>query len=140
MPHRHSIWSNAGALFCLLTCFAAQVALAAAEPKRVMLLHSFGREFRPWSEYGKAIRIELDRQSPWPLDITDHSLVTARFNEPNTERILVDYLRAVYADKPLDLIVSIGSPAAEFIQRYRDELFPTIPMLLTAVEQRRVRY
>src|SRR4051812_33861701 len=140
MSQRHSICSSAGVLFCILTCFAAQVALAAAEPKRVMLLHSFGREFRPWSEYGKAIRIELDRQSPWPLDITDHPLVTARFNQPNTERLLVDYLRAVYTNNPLDLLVSIGSPAAEFVQRYRDQLFPATPLLLTAVEQRRVRH
>jgi hypothetical protein len=39
----------------------------AAESKRVMLLHSFGLDFKPWSEYAKAIRSELVRQSPWPL-------------------------------------------------------------------------
>jgi hypothetical protein len=46
-----------------------------------MLLHSFGRDFKPWSEYAKAIRIELNRQSPWPLDIQDHPLITARFSD-----------------------------------------------------------
>ena len=29
----------------------------AAESKRVMLLHSFGRDFKPWSEYAKSIRV-----------------------------------------------------------------------------------
>ena len=67
-------------MFCLLASFACQSALA-AEPKGVMLLHSFGREFKPWSEYAKSIREELVRQSPWPLDITDHSLVTARSSD-----------------------------------------------------------
>ena len=43
---------------------------AAAESKRVMMLHSFGRDAKPWSDYAKNIRGELDRQSPWPLDIT----------------------------------------------------------------------
>jgi hypothetical protein len=57
----------------------------AAESKRVMLLHSFGRDFKPWSEYAKAIRMELDRQSPWPLDITENSLVTARFSDEDPE-------------------------------------------------------
>ena len=61
----------------LAVSFACSVALA-AESKRVMLLHSFGRDFKPWSEYAKSIRSELDRQSPWPLDITEHSLVSAR--------------------------------------------------------------
>src|SRR4051812_6236803 len=51
---------------------------AAAESKRVMLLHSFGKEFKPWSEYARTIREELNRQSPWPLDITEQSLITAR--------------------------------------------------------------
>ena len=29
---------------------------AAAESKRVLMLHSFGRDFKPWSEYAKNIR------------------------------------------------------------------------------------
>jgi purine nucleoside permease len=33
----------------------------AAETKRVLVLHSFGRDFKPWIEYAKAIRTELDR-------------------------------------------------------------------------------
>jgi ABC-type uncharacterized transport system substrate-binding protein len=106
-----------------------------------MLLHSFGREFRPWSEYAKAIRIELYRQSPWPLDIHDHSLITARFSDENAELAFVEYLRALYSERrPLDLVISLGAPAAGFVQRHRQQLFPATPMLLTAVEQRRVRF
>ena len=41
---------------------------------------------------------------------------------------------------PLDLIVSIGAPAAGFIQRHRQQLFATTPMVFTAVDQRRVQY
>src|SRR6476646_9918753 len=47
---------------------------AAAEPKKVVLLHSFGRDFKPWGEYARAIRTELERRSPWQLEISDHSL------------------------------------------------------------------
>ena len=112
----------------------------AAESKRVLLLHSFGRDFKPWSEYGKAIRAELDRQSPWPLDIIEYSLVTARSSDENPEAPFVEYLRALFAKRPLDLIVSIGAPAAAFVQRHRQRLFATTPMVLTAVDQRRVQY
>ena len=123
----------------LVASFACSVARA-AEPKRVMLLHSFGRDFKPWSEYAKAIREELDRQSPWPLDITEHSLVTARSSDEDPEVPFVEYLRALFAKRPLDLIVSIGAPAAAFVQRHRQRLFATTPMVFTAVEQRRVQY
>jgi hypothetical protein len=118
----------------------ATLATATAEPKRILLLHSFGRDFKPWSDFTRAIRAELDRQSPWPLDLSEHSLITARFSDENPEVPFVDYLRALYAKQRLDLIVSIGAPAAAFVQRHRQQLFPATPMLLTVVEQRRVQY
>ena len=105
-----------------------------------MLLHSFGSDFKPWSEYAKSIRTELKQQSPWPLDITEHSLVTARSPDEDPEAPFVDYLRALFAKHPLDLIVSIGAPAAAFVQRHRQRLFATTPMVFTAVDQRRVQY
>ena len=108
------------------------------EPKRVLMLHSFGREFRPWSEYALRIKAELQRQSPWPLDLQEHTLLTARFNNPGPEAPFVDYLRSLYADRPPDIVLSIGAPAARFVQKYRAQLFPETPMVLTAVEQRLV--
>ena len=109
-----------------MALFACQVALA-AEHKRVMLLHSFGQDFKPWSEYAKDIRAELKRQSPWPLDIIENSLVTARFSDENPEAPFVEYLSALFANRPLDVIVSIGAPAADFVQRHRRRLFPATP-------------
>ncbi|MGC1704185.1 MAG: ATP-binding protein, partial [Pseudolabrys sp.] len=83
---------------------------------------------------------ELKQQSPWPLDITEHSLVTARSPDEDPEAPFVEYLRALFAKRPLDLIVSIGAPAANFVQRHRPRLFATTPMVFTAVDQRRVQY
>ncbi|MCA1454649.1 GHKL domain-containing protein [Bradyrhizobium sp. BRP22] len=108
------------------------------EPKRVLLLHSFGRDFRPWSEFARTIRAELERQSPWPLDLQEQTLLTARFNNPGREAPFVDYLRSLYQDVAPDIVISIGAPAASFVQRYRAELFPNTPMVLAAVEQRLV--
>jgi len=110
-----------------------------AETKRILLLHSFGLDFRPWGEYSKAIRSELNRQSPWPLDIKDQLLTTARSTDENPEPPFIDYLNALEVKHPSDLIIGIGGPAANFIQRHRDHLFPATPAVLTALEQRRVR-
>jgi signal transduction histidine kinase len=112
----------------------------AGESKQVLVLHSFGREFKPWSEYARAIRLELERQSPWPLDIQEHALVTARSSDENPEAAFVDYLRALHSNRKPDLIVSIGAPAAAFVQRHRQHLFPEAPMVLTVVDQRRLTY
>jgi signal transduction histidine kinase len=108
------------------------------EPKRVLMLHSFGRDFRPWSAYALRIKAELERQSQWPLELQEHTLLTARFNNPGPETPFVDYLRSLYTSRPPDIVLSIGAPAARFVQKYRAELFPETPMVLTAVEQRLV--
>ncbi|WFU72916.1 sensor histidine kinase [Bradyrhizobium sp. CB2312] len=130
----------AGLFFCVAAVLLSSAPSFGEGHKRIIILHSFGREFRPWNEYAKAIRAELDRQSPWVLDVQEHSLVSARSNDPKAELAFVEYLGALYNKNPPDLIVVIGAPAAVFIQRYRDQLFPNIPMLITAVEQRRVQF
>ena len=112
---------------------------AAADAKRVVLLHSFGRDFKPWNEYARFIRRELQRQSPWQLDITDLSLMTARSSNEDPEVPFVAYLTALFAKQQPDLIVSVGAPAAAFVQRHRQDLFATTPMVFTAVEQRRIQ-
>jgi hypothetical protein len=139
MSHCQPVCSIAGLVLVLTLSFAYQDA-SGAEPKRVLLLHSFGQEFKPWSEYAKTIRNELSRKAPWPLDLVDLSLISARFSDENAEHAFGEYLRALFAKRPLDLIISVGAPAAGFVQRHRKQLFPITPMLFTAVEQRRVRY
>jgi signal transduction histidine kinase len=113
---------------------------AAAGAKKVVLLHSFGQDFKPWSEYARTIRSELQRQSPWQLDITDHSLVSARSSNVDPEVPFAAYLRALFAEQQPDLIICIGAPAANFVQRHRQQLFANVPMVFTAVEERRVQF
>src|SRR4051812_20640917 len=124
----------------LIVCLLGVAHAAAAEHKRIMILHSFGREFKPWNEYAKAIRPELEQQSPWTLDVEEHSLVAARSTDPDPDGPFVEYLRSLYGRSPPDLILCIGARAAGFIQRYRSGLSPAAPMLFTAVEQRRIQF
>ena len=126
-------------LLALIVCLPGLANAADVEHKRVLILHSVGREFRPWNEYAKHMRAELDRQSPWPLDVQEHALVAARSDDPNPEPPFVDYLRALYGGQQPDLIIVVGAPAAGFIQRHRNDLFATTPMVFTTVEQRRVQ-
>ena len=139
MTQGQRISSLAAIICCVVLSLVCHGSLA-TESKQIMLLHSFGRDFKPWSEYARTIRIELNQQSPWPLDITEHSLVTARSPDEDPEVPFVEYLRALFAKRSPDIIVSIGAPAAAFVQRHRQQLFATTPMVFTAVEQRRVQY
>lgn len=122
----------------LLIAIPFATSVQSAESKRVVILHSFGRDFRPWGEYARKIRGELDRLSTWQLDIQDHSLVSARFSNDDPEAAFIAYLNSLNEQHEPDLIISIGAPAADFLQRNRSRLFPATPAILTAVEQRRV--
>jgi signal transduction histidine kinase len=133
-------WSCRIGLAAIALLLFATLEPASAGSKRVVLLHSFGQDFKPWSEYAKTIRSELQRQSPWQLDITDHSLVTARSRNEDPELPFVAYLNALFAEQKPDLVVCIGAPAAVFVQSHRPQLFANIPMVFTAVEERRVQF
>jgi signal transduction histidine kinase/ABC-type uncharacterized transport system substrate-binding protein len=113
---------------------------AAGEPRRVLMLHSFGPRFRPWSDYAETIRSEINRQSRKSVDFVDQSLVNARVSDVQSEAPFVEYLSALYAGHPLDLIIAFGGPAATFVQQHRQRLFPRVPMVVTAVDHRRVQY
>ena len=110
----------------------------AAQPKTILFLHSYGRNFRQGVFWSKEVSNELNRQSPWPLDIQEQSLVTARNGDNAAEAKFVEYLKALYAQRPPDLIVAFNAPAGRFVQQHRADLFPTTPMLLAAVELRRI--
>jgi signal transduction histidine kinase len=120
--------------------FAAEPSTGDVQPKRVLMLHSFGLRFKPWTDFAEILRSEMSRRSNVPIDFLDHMLLTARLDDDKSDLPFVDYLRALYAEKPPDLIVAIGAPAANFVQRYRPRIFPKTPMLFTAVEARRVQY
>ena len=110
------------------------------QPKRVLMLHSFGPLFKPWSDYEQSIRSEISRGWQKPVDFVDQSLVNARLEDAKSEALFAEYLHALYTLRPVDLIVAIGAPAAAFVQHYRQRLSPATPVIFTAVEQRRIQY
>ena len=109
---------------------------ASAEPRRVLLLHSFGPHFEPWSAVAGHFRAEVTRRLPNAIDLYEASLEMARIPQSPDERPLVDYLQALFAGRKLDLVVALGAPAARFFQKYRPQFFSSTPLLITAADQR----
>src|SRR4029078_5459404 len=110
----------------------------AAQPKKILLLHTFGPNFEQGAAWSREIQRELNRQSPWPLNIQEKSLITALDGDDAAEARFVEYLKALYAQRAPDLVVACGAAAARFTQQHRADLYPTTPMLLAAVEVRRL--
>jgi signal transduction histidine kinase len=114
----------------------AALGTASAEPRRVLLLHSFGPQFVPWTYFSGQFREALIKQSPNAIDLYEASLESARFAKLDEQGPVIEYLRSLFAERKLDLIVTMGAPAARFVQRYRSQFFPSTPLIMGAVEQR----
>src|SRR5262249_29017581 len=108
------------------------------EPRRVLLIHSFGQQFEPFITFSCDFRSGLVRESRQAVEFFDVALAGARL-ESREEGAFVDYLGAPFAEHRLDLVVPMGAPAVAFAQKYRARLFPDTPMLLTSVDQRMVQ-
>jgi len=111
---------------------------AVAEPRHVLLLHSFGPQFVPWTYFSGQFREALIKQSPNAIDLYEASLESARFAQLEEQGPVIEYLRSLFAERKLDLIVTMGAPAARFVQRYRPQFFPSTPLIMGAVEQRAI--
>ena len=122
------------AAFLLLATFGS----ATAEPKRILILHSFGRDFAPFADFSGLFRERLVSASHDPIDFYEASLDSTRYAGVQDDTPLLEYLRILSSTRKLDLIVTTGGPAARFIQRYRSELFQNTPVLFTAVEKRNI--
>ena len=128
-----------GIWLCLMPGLATCAQASDVASKRVLIIHSYGKNFLPWAEYATGIRGELVRQSPSPLSIEDYPLFTAASVDGISEGPFAEYLRSLYSRQPPDLIVTMGAPAAIFVQKHRAALFPAAPALFAAVDHRFVQ-
>src|SRR5215472_14292359 len=100
---------------------------AANEPRRVLLLHSFGRDLTPLDVFAMNLPPEVDRRYG-PTTFYDVTLQPASFSQLPQEKPIVDYLVSTVSGQKQDLVVTVGGPAAVFALKYRQQLFPAIPM------------
>lgn len=110
-----------------------------AEPRRVLLLHSFGFDFAPFDAFAAEFRTDLAADFPDSIEFFQISLESARFGAEQADDALVTYLTTLFAGRGVDLIVTIGGPAAGFVQDRREALFPDIPLLMAAVDRRHLK-
>lgn len=105
--------------------------------QKVLLIHSFGRDFAPFHLVASHFRSELGKLCPGKVEFVDASLEMARFDGVEKDEPLLTFLAAVFGEKPPDLLVPIGAPAAMFCHRNRDRLFSKVPILAVGLDKRR---
>jgi len=121
----------------ILAC--ASISGAQTEPRQVMLLYSYDRDLASHNAFVTMFRRELSRAFGEPIHFIEVSLQAARLSASASETSILNGVRSTLPRRRLDLVVPIGGPAAVFAQTYRQQLFPTTPMLLAGVDRLFVR-
>jgi PAS domain S-box-containing protein len=119
----------------VLNLMLASASVAQPAARQVLLLNSFERGSATENLFGAMLRAELAKSSPGPINFFEVSLQPALEAEKPREEAVVEYLRSAFGQR-VDVVVTLGGPAAEFAQKFRERIFPTTPLFMTAMDQR----
>ena len=111
-------------------------AVARGETRHVLVLSSTERPFAPQSGFADALVRELIRSSGEPIRFVEVSVQAARASDEAPDASIAQRIRSAFGSQRLDLVMTIGGPAATFAQQFRQELFPVTPMLIAGVDSR----
>ena len=107
--------------------------------RQVLMLQSLDRGNLPLDHFTGNFRVELDQRSERPVNVVQVVVgPTGSVGAP--EQAVIDYIRSTFAGRPKpDLIVTTGGLAATFARKYRQQLFPDVPLLFASVDRRFLR-
>ena len=111
-------------------------AMAGGETRHVLVLSSSERPYAPQSGFAEALVRDLIRLSREPIQFVEVSVQAARASGVAPDAAVAQRIRSAFGADKLELVITIGGPAATFAQQFRHELFPATPLLLAGVDRR----
>jgi len=104
-------------------------------PKKVLLLNEPGPEFPNREVFLRGFQSVLRSGLPGSSEFYSENLETYRFPSESHEQLMRDYLRRKYSGMKFDVIAAWPEAALDFLLRYRDELFPGVPIVYITVKR-----
>jgi len=121
-----------GVLLCIASCPAA---LAQTKVKNVLILHNWISLPQSWTVMESTVRSRV----PGEINFYTVSVANQRFDEEAYREILAETLRAGYGGLKLDVVVAATYPVLDFAMRYRDRMFPGVPIVFTDLNNLDIR-
>jgi len=116
---------------CLLPAFGTA---ADTSPPSVLILDQSGAGVPGHTVLSAAFQSALLASSRRPLAVYLEYLNFGQFGGPQYEDLLTAYMQGKYKDKPIELIVTVGSLALEFALRRRIDLWSGVPIVFAGVD------
>ena len=121
-----------------LLCLAQMEVAQAQAAKTVLVLYDGGREFSSVALLDRAIEATLNDVAPKGVTLFREFMDLTRIRPPNYEQVLRDFYRAKYSSNKPDVIVTVRGRTLDFVLKAGDELFPGVPIVATAMDERQV--
>ena len=121
-----------GILLCLL---GGSVAPAQTKAKNVLILHNWVSLPPSWTVMESTVRALV----PGQINFYTVSVLNQRFDQEAYRESLAETLRRGYGGVKVDVVVAATYPVLEFAVKYRNRLFPGVPIVFTDIDKREMR-
>jgi signal transduction histidine kinase len=115
--------------------FASVCSAAAAQeqtPRTVLTIYWGPESFPGTEQIDPAIQRVLQKPSGAPVNYFAEYLETEEFPQDTASAALREYIQRKYEGRHVDVVIAVTSAALQFALRYREELFPRVPIVFLA--------
>jgi signal transduction histidine kinase len=117
----------------IATIWMPSVAVAQTPwPRTVLTIHWGAEDFPGTSVADAAIREALQSRAEAPVNYFAEYLESETFPGETATLALADYMRRKFEGRRIDVVIANTTPALEFVIRFREELFPRVPIVYIA--------
>jgi signal transduction histidine kinase len=125
-------------LLVFLLCFTPAGFAQTNPSKTVLVLYDGGREFAGVQMIDRGIESTLSDALSNRVTIFREYMDLTRIGTSDYEQVLRDFYRSKYSRNRPDVIVAIRGRPFNFVHKYRDELFPGVPLVSAAMDVRQL--
>ena len=127
------MWMLARACLVLAICCLGASASLAQNAKRVLIIHSSESVLPATVIVDETIRRAMRSDDGFHLEFFSEFMDSERFPQPEQEARLENFLRDKYAARGIDLVITTGPQALNFVMDRRATLFPKAPFLFSVI-------
>jgi signal transduction histidine kinase len=110
--------------------------VAAEPPQRAVLVLDQSSAGLPFNAaVTSAIRSTINAGSKSPISFYSEHLDANRFFGPEYENEFVQFLKAKYRGKHIDVVIVFGVSALDFIGRRREQIWASVPVVFAAIDE-----
>ena len=103
--------------------------------KAVLIVYSLGHMYPVMATWDRNIWSVFRTQQDINIKVNTENLDLSRHHDSDYIRRTVDSFRYRYLESKPDLIIAVFEPAFDFVLKYRQELFPDVPIVFGGIER-----